>query len=67
MGLRRLGRFESGGSEVADPQRNFPRALVGGVCFVAIVYLLFSAACLKVLPFEKVAASSTLLPTWSSM
>jgi basic amino acid/polyamine antiporter, APA family len=45
------------GSEVADPQRNFPRALVGGVSFVAIIYLLFSAACLKVLPFESVAHS----------
>src|SRR5208282_1043921 len=46
------------GSEVKDPQRNFPRALVGGVAFVAVVYLLFSAACLKVLPFASVAASS---------
>jgi amino acid transporter len=45
------------GSEVVDPQKNFPRALVGGVGFVAVVYLLFSAACLKVLPFETVAAS----------
>jgi APA family basic amino acid/polyamine antiporter len=45
------------GSEVADPQRNFPRALVGGVSFVAVIYLLFSAACLKVLPFESVANS----------
>lgn len=45
------------GSEVKDPQRNFPRALVGGVSFVAVVYLLFSAACLKVLPFEGVANS----------
>jgi amino acid transporter len=45
------------GSEVKDPQRNFPRALVGGVAFVAMVYLLFSAACLKVLPFESVANS----------
>jgi amino acid transporter len=45
------------GSEVKDPQKNFPRALVGGVAFVAIVYLLFSAACLKVLPFESVANS----------
>jgi basic amino acid/polyamine antiporter, APA family len=45
------------GSELADPQRNFPRALVGGVGFVAVIYLLFSAACLKVLPFESVAAS----------
>jgi APA family basic amino acid/polyamine antiporter len=42
---------------VENPQRNFPRALVGGVSFVAIIYLLFSAACLKVLPFETVASS----------
>ena len=46
------------GSEVQDPQRNFPRALVGGVAFVALVYLLFNAACLRVLPFGEVAASA---------
>ena len=45
------------GSEVKDPEKNFPLALVGGVGFVAVVYLLFSAACLKVLPFESVASS----------
>jgi basic amino acid/polyamine antiporter, APA family len=45
------------GSEVKDPQRNFPRALVGGVALVAVIYLLFNAACLKVLPFESVASS----------
>jgi amino acid transporter len=45
------------GSEVENPQRNFPRALVGGVSLVAIIYLLFSAACLKVLPFDTVASS----------
>ena len=46
------------GSEVKDPHRNFPRALVGGVSFVALIYLLFSAACLKVLPFDAVANSA---------
>src|SRR6266436_6577689 len=46
------------GSEVENPQRNIPRALVGGVGLVAIVYLLFSAACLKVLPFQSVANSA---------
>jgi basic amino acid/polyamine antiporter, APA family len=46
------------GSEIENPQRNFPRALVGGVAFVALIYLLFSAACLKVLPFASVATSS---------
>jgi basic amino acid/polyamine antiporter, APA family len=45
------------GSEVRDPNRNFPRALVGGVAFTALMYLLFSAACLKVLPFDGVAHS----------
>jgi basic amino acid/polyamine antiporter, APA family len=45
------------GSEVKDPNRNFPRALVGGVGFTALMYLLFSAACLKVLPFDAVASS----------
>ena len=45
------------GSEVENPQRNFPRALVGGVILVAFIYILFSAACFKVLPFESVANS----------
>src|SRR5437773_4767056 len=35
------------GSEVENPHKNFPRALVGGVGCVAVIYLLFSAACLK--------------------
>jgi len=52
-----MGRLNLVGSEVENPQKNFPRALVGGVGFVAVVYLLFSAACLKVLPFDSVAAS----------
>ncbi len=46
------------GSEVENPERNFPLALVGGVGLVTVVYLLFSAACLRVLPFETVANSS---------
>ena len=45
------------GSEVSDPQKNIPRALVGGVLFVAAVYLLFSAVCFYVLPFDAVSAS----------
>ncbi|MBV9885743.1 MAG: amino acid permease [Acidobacteria bacterium] len=45
------------GSEVENPAKNFPRALVGGVSIVALIYFLFSAACLKVLPFAAVAAS----------
>jgi APA family basic amino acid/polyamine antiporter len=46
------------GSEVENPQKNFPRALVGGVALVTLVYLLFSAACLRVLPFDRVAGSA---------
>lgn len=45
------------GSEVENPQRNFPRAMFGGVTLVAVIYFLFSAACLKVLPFSAVAGS----------
>jgi amino acid transporter len=45
------------GSEVQNPQRNIPRALVGGVVFVGAVYLLFSAVCFYVLPFAAVAGS----------
>jgi APA family basic amino acid/polyamine antiporter len=45
------------GSEVKNPERNFPLALVGGVSLVTVIYLLFSAACLRVLPFESVASS----------
>jgi basic amino acid/polyamine antiporter, APA family len=45
------------GSEVENPSKNFPRALVGGVSLVALIYLLFSAACLRILPFQTVAAS----------
>ena len=45
------------GSEVRDPGRNIPRALIGGVAFVAIVFLLFSAVCFYALPFRAVATS----------
>ena len=45
------------GSEVSDPQKNIPRSLVGGVLFVAIVYIFFSAVCFYALPFGAVAAS----------
>ena len=45
------------GSEVSDPQRNIPRALVWGVLFVALTYICFSAVCFYVLPFGAVAAS----------
>jgi len=38
VGLRWLEDLNLVGSEVENPQKNFPRALVGGVGFVAVVY-----------------------------
>lgn len=45
------------GSEVAEPQRNIPLALIGGTLLVAGIYLLFSGVCFYALPFGAVAAS----------
>jgi len=46
------------GSEVKNPERNIPLALVGGVALVCGLYLAMSAACFYVLPFSKIVASS---------
>jgi APA family basic amino acid/polyamine antiporter len=46
------------GSEIADPQRNIPRALIGGTLLVMGIYILFNAACFYVLPFGAVANST---------
>jgi APA family basic amino acid/polyamine antiporter len=45
------------GSEIQNPQRNIPLALVGGTVLVAATYLLFSAVCIYALPFSSVAES----------
>jgi APA family basic amino acid/polyamine antiporter len=45
------------GSEVIDPQRNIPRALVGGVALVAVLYILTCVACFHALPFSAAMAS----------
>ncbi|MFZ0635494.1 MAG: amino acid permease, partial [Candidatus Acidiferrales bacterium] len=45
------------GSEIQNPQKNFPRALAGGTILVAGIYLLFNAVCFYALPFAKVAGS----------
>jgi len=45
------------GSEIKDPHRNIPLALVGGTVLVAGIYLLFSAVCFYALPFAAVASS----------
>ncbi|HVB34344.1 MAG TPA: amino acid permease [Patescibacteria group bacterium] len=45
------------GSEVIEPGRSIPRALVAGVAIVMVLYILTSAVCFYVLPFSQVAAS----------
>jgi basic amino acid/polyamine antiporter, APA family len=45
------------GSEVEDPERNFPRVIVRAVLFVLVVFLVFNVACLYALPYPAVAAS----------
>jgi basic amino acid/polyamine antiporter, APA family len=43
------------GEEVRDTARSVPRAMVGSVLLVIVVYLLFNAALLHVLPVEQLA------------
>ena len=50
-------------SEVREPQRNLPRAIVGGTLLVLALYLLVNTAYLYALPFWEVAsANSTAYP-----
>lgn len=43
--------------EDRDPARNPPRAILGGLLLVILIYLLMNLALLRVLPFEELAAS----------
>ncbi len=45
------------GSEVQNPERNFPRVIVGGTIFVIVLFLLFNYVCFKALAFDAIAAS----------
>ena len=45
------------GSEIQNPEKNIPFALIAGVAFVAVVFILFSAVCFYALPVAAVAAS----------
>ena len=45
------------GSEVQNPERNFPRVIVGGTLFVIVLFLLFNFVCFRALPFDVIAAS----------
>lgn len=44
--------------EDVDPSRNLPRALIGGVLLVTVVYLLVNLAFMRVLPLSTLAGSS---------
>ena len=46
------------GSEIQNPQKNIPVALIGGTLLVALLYLVFNAVCFYALPFAGVAGSS---------
>jgi basic amino acid/polyamine antiporter, APA family len=45
------------GSEIVEPQKNIPRAVVGGTMIVGVIYLLANAVYFRVLPLEAVAAA----------
>jgi amino acid transporter len=47
----------SAGSEIIEPQKNIPRAVIGGTVIVGVIYLLTNAVYFRVLPIEAVAAS----------
>jgi APA family basic amino acid/polyamine antiporter len=50
-------------SEVREPQRNLPRAIIGGTLLVLALYLIINTAYLYALPFWQVAsANSTAYP-----
>ena len=45
------------GSEIVEPQKNIPRALVGGTAIVGALYLLSNVVYFRVLPIDAVAAA----------
>lgn len=45
------------GSEVENPERNFPRAIVGGTLLVIVLFLFFNFICFRALPFSSIASS----------
>jgi APA family basic amino acid/polyamine antiporter len=45
------------GSEIVEPQKNIPRAVIGGTITVGVIYLLANAVYFRVLPIEAVAAA----------
>ncbi len=45
------------GGEVKDPQRNLPRALIGGTLLIIVIYMLANLAYLAVLPIEEIRVS----------
>ena len=51
------------GSEIENPGRNIPLALIFGVVLVGAIYVAMSAACFYVLPFSELSCRNTSRPT----
>lgn len=45
-------------SEISNPQRTIPKALIAGVCIVILLYCLLNTAFVVVLPIQEIASSS---------
>ncbi len=45
------------GSEVKEPEKNFPRVVVSGVFFVIFLFLLFNVVCFRALSFDALRSS----------
>src|ERR1700731_4963523 len=48
-----------GGGEVREPQRNLPRAIIGGTLLVLALYLIINTAYLYALPFWQVTSANS--------
>ena len=46
------------GGEVREPRRTIPRAVLGSICVVAVLYLLMNVSVLGVLPWRELAAAT---------
>lgn len=62
------GWWEAGklAGEIRNPEKNLPRAFIGGVLLVTIVYILISFAFLYVVPLESVASNTTFVAQFGS-
>ncbi|HET9085941.1 MAG TPA: amino acid permease [Acidobacteriaceae bacterium] len=62
------GWWEAGklAGEIRNPEKNLPRAFIGGVLLVTAVYILISFAFLYVVPLENVVSNTTFVAQFGS-